>query len=503
MTAQEVNKKEAELAAEVMSLSVGKLLLSQHYFSSAVGRLSLQQLAGSMLTDGRRICYDAGFVLDRFRQHESLPVHDLLHLLLHNIFRHWNIGDVNTPAWDAACDIVTEALISEISPELVPAQNAEKCAKIIHELSLEVKPLTAEKLYRFFCKNAADEQTLLRYSELFSVDDHRSWYKFKPQPEREYEDEEKLDTFGVSEGDGDTPKNKDKQGDGSEGENGENQGETEQQSGESEGNGEQENSLEQWLEQQRSSQRAELDKQWQEIAKQVQSELEAFGKSENGLQLIDCLEDVRREKTDYRDFLRRFAISGEVMKQDLDAFDVNFYCYGLQLYGDVAFIEPPEYKQVKRVRDFVVAIDTSGSVDRDLVHAFVQKTYNILKSEESFFSRVNIHLLQCDTQVRDIAVVASGEELEKYIDALELKGFGGTDFRPVFEYVDELRAQGELTGLKGIVYFTDAMGTFPEKAPEYETAFVFIRGDYEKNGRPEVPPWAVKIVLEEGDVLDV
>ena len=107
-----------------------------------------------------------------------------------------------------------------------------------------------------------------------------------------------------------------------------------------------------------------------------------------------------------------------------------------------------------------------------------------------------------DTDIRDAALISCEQELEKYIDGLELKGFGGTDFRPVFEYIANQRAQGKLSGLKGMIYFTDGLGTFPEKAPDYETAFVFIQGDYEKNSKPDVPPWAVRIVMQEGDVLD-
>ena len=36
------------------------------------------------------------------------------------------------------------------------------------------------------------------------------------------------------------------------------------------------------------------------------------------------------------------------------------------------------------IREFVIAIDTSGSVAGETVQRFVQKTYTILKSTESF-----------------------------------------------------------------------------------------------------------------------
>lgn len=69
---------------------------------------------------------------------------------------------------------------------------------------------------------------------------------------------------------------------------------------------------------------------------------------------------------------------------------------------------------------------------------------------------------------------------------------GGTDFRPVFAYVDALVKQGAFDHLKGLIYFTDGFGVFPRKKPEYETAFVFI--DSAKNNL-KVPAWAMKVVL--------
>ena len=533
MTDSQLKKRRSQLGARVMSLSVSRLLLRQHYFASAVGRLSLAQLDGTMLTDGKQLCYDPSFVLERYRIDDCLPVHDLLHSLLHNIFRHWSTGSVQPKLWDVCCDIACEALIAKISPELDLGQDSERRHRLVRELSSQVKPLTAEKLYAYLSSQQLTQQQLNEYSLLFCVDDHRLWHK--KNEKGELEPEEALPTFPIGIDDGETDDSKQKVGDGdssdgeeqkqsdreSNGENGgceksggdsknssDNGGADKNDDGESGDDTQQSeagsDAVRQWLTQQSAAETKELDERWKEIARQIQSELEAFGTSsdEAGLALVETLEHVSRERTDYRSFLRRFAVSGEVMKSDPDSFDVNFYCYGMQLYGNVAFIEPPEYKEVKRVKDFVIAIDTSGSVGKDTVRAFVQKTYNILKSEESFFSRVNIHILQCDTRIQDAAVLGSSEELESYIDKLELKGFGGTDFRPVFEYVDRKRASGELKGLKGIVYFTDGLGAFPEKAPDYEAAFVFLQGIYEKNERPQVPPWAVKIILEENEVLE-
>ena len=78
-----------------------------------------------------------------------------------------------------------------------------------------------------------------------------------------------------------------------------------------------------------------------------------------------------------------------------------------------------------------------------------------------------------------------------------MKGGGGTDFRPVFAYVETLRERGELGRLKGLLYFTDGKGTYPAKRPDYDVAFLFMREDYTDVA---VPAWAMRLVLTETDL---
>ena len=84
------------------------------------------------------------------------------------------------------------------------------------------------------------------------------------------------------------------------------------------------------------------------------------------------------------------------------------------------------------------------------------------------------------------------DQLHELIPRLKLRGFGGTDFRPVFAYVDRLLEEKKLTNLNGLLYFTDGVGTYPEKSPAYKTAFIFNRDDHIS---PHVPSWAIRAVL--------
>ena len=68
--------------------------------------------------------------------------------------------------------------------------------------------------------------------------------------------------------------------------------------------------------------------------------------------------------------------------------------------------------------------------------------------------------------------------------------------RQAFEYVNTLKAMGQLNGLKGLIYFTDGKGIYPVAAPVYDTAFVFIRERFCEEG---FPAWAMRVVLDDNE----
>ena len=127
------------------------------------------------------------------------------------------------------------------------------------------------------------------------------------------------------------------------------------------------------------------------------------------------------------------------------------------------------------------------------VRTFLQKTYSILKEQENFFTRINVHIIQCDSQIQDDTRLTCQEDLEAFLREGKLTGFGATDFRPVFEYVEKLREQGEFENLKGLIYFTDGYGIYPERMPDYQVIFAFLEED---ENRAPVPAWSMKVVLE-------
>ena len=63
----------------------------------------------------------------------------------------------------------------------------------------------------------------------------------------------------------------------------------------------------------------------------------------------------------------------------------------------------------------------------------------------------------------------------------------------MFDYVARLRREGAFTSLRGLIYFTDGMGIYPQRRPPWETAFVLLE---EPPMSVRVPPWAIRLVLD-------
>lgn len=240
--------------------------------------------------------------------------------------------------------------------------------------------------------------------------------------------------------------------------------------------------------------------QWKNLSQQMQTELETRQKDpgQGGEALAMQVKAANRSRRTYRDFLRRFAVLREELKADPDSFDLGFYAYGLSLYGNLPLIEPLESRETIKIEEFVIVVDTSLSCSGELVKNFLRETYGILRQSESFFRRTNIRILQCDDRVRTDQKITDMDQLAAYMEAFQLVGGGGTDFRPAFRYVDELIRAGEFHHLKGLLYFTDGLGRFPARRPAYDAAFLFLGSQYED---ADLPPWAMKLVLDEREFL--
>lgn len=569
---------EAEnLAFEIIQYSQNLVLVNLRFLDAAYFQLMPRPSDQfSLATDGAFLHFKPEYVLSTFSKDPNQIARDILHSVLHCVFRHLFVGRVIQIApWDLACDIAVEAQIEELGLPATSSTRAYEQKVALETLRSELSALSAQKLYRFFVDSDMTEDEMSTLRNLFYADDHSLWYhqEVQPQPptdeselsddpgkgepiESDDDDDSSLDDLdgedqkqpetsedagdteeeqestddeededvdtpasadapadetgsmssdGVSDSDGSSDSDNETESENSSDSEGESEetaeAESDLQGDGSSGDSERESDkeMDDHGESDNPDREDPLEATWEKISERMEVDLETLsrGQSENASGLVRTLKSLNREKYDYESFLRRFAVMGETMQVNDDEFDYIYYTYGLKLYDNMPLIEPLEYKESHRVREFVIAIDTSASTSGKLVESFITKTYNMLMATENFFTRVNIHIIQADMQVQHVAKITNAEEFSKYTDDLKIYGIGGTDFRPVFEYVDERIKEGEFANLGGLIYFTDGMGTFPEHQPSYKTAFVFLDDEATE---PSVPIWAIKLVMESEDL---
>lgn len=444
-----------QIGNAILNSSRNELYLSLRFLDLALSGLNYQMNLSSLYvgTDGEKVLFNPRYLVERYQSDPVLVNRLYLHMLLHCIFRHpFHTGERDQALWGVACDIAVESIIDTLPVKATHLVVSDFRNEMYDELKKDLKVLSAEGIYRKLSQRKFTEKEFGKLQLAFWVDDHVFW-------EQKKEDQQNQDNDNQN----DNPSD-------------------------------QEDQSEQSQEKQK-----QLEEKWQQIGEKTETNLETFSKDmgETAGDLLQVLKIENREKYDYRGFLEKFVTLREDLRVDDDSYDYIFYTYGLSLYGNLPLIESLEYKEIKKIEELVIAIDTSESCEGETVRRFLEETYGILKNSESFFHKINIHIIQCDAKIQQDTIITSQEELENYMENFHLMGSGGTDFRPVFKYVDQLIVEKAFQNLKGLIYFTDGYGTFPRRRPAYDTAFVFFHEEYLDLN---VPPWAIKVVLGPEDL---
>ena len=538
-------ERTAKLALDIIDECRVQLMLKFRFLDLALWRMKAEaiQVNGRypMATDGKSIYFEPYSVLNRFDAGFDEEVRDYLHLVMHCIFRH--PYDENhkkrSEAWWLACDVIAESVSMEMCGGRFESELDKERRAALSELRLLCGQLTPGKLYALFLRTLTSPESAAvaglpqsRMNEmlaLFERDNHEAWPAYaKMQAEEKPGDIEELSPEDADENpfshdetrevmmDGEVQpledeqqeiKNPDAAESGNDADD-EAQGSSDDATDmdqNAESNDADDNLMADWhasstnrdMDDEVEDQKSEEERDWEEIAKQIEMNLETFSKEwgDEAGSLIACLQVANRKRYDYSDFLRRFAMLSEEMKINDDEYDYIFYTYGLDLYGNMPLVEPLEYKETQRIRDFVICIDTSESCNGELVRRFVEHTFSVIKKSEDFAHEVNIHVIQCDAKVQADTKITDLRDVDVFMEGFFIRGMGGTDFRPAFAYVDQLRDRGELPDLKGVIYFTDGLGQFPDHAPDFDTAFVFM--DTGERHMPAVPPWAMRVIIDE------
>ena len=106
----------------------------------------------------------------------------------------------------------------------------------------------------------------------------------------------------------------------------------------------------------------------------------------------------------------------------------------------------------ERVGPIDIVIDTSGSITQELLDVFASEIQGIADMTRP----TRIRVIYCDAGINGVTEFGPGEPI-----MLEMKGGGGTDFRPPFKMIEE---EGEEP--VALIYLTDMYGAFPaDEAP--------------------------------------
>lgn len=156
-------------------------------------------------------------------------------------------------------------------------------------------------------------------------------------------------------------------------------------------------------------------------------------------------------------------LAKKVVAQNIDWKFELYNAINRHMRNNYAFM-PPNKKHLYRgfalpsltsdTLSLIVAIDTSGSIQEEILGAFIEEFKTIMQN----FPAVNIELLIADAKVHAHYSFRGAEDMD-----FVLKGGGGTDYRPVFEYID---ANFPMSSM--LLYFTDGEGIFPRIPPSYE-----------------------------------
>lgn len=136
--------------------------------------------------------------------------------------------------------------------------------------------------------------------------------------------------------------------------------------------------------------------------------------------------------------------------------------------------------------------DTSGSIQEEDIQEGVNEIHGLRST-----SRAELFVASCDTQVYEV------KKFEVYdfpqAKDLPIQGGGGTDFRPIFEKVEEYVTKGKCEIPSALVLVTDTFGAFPEKDPGYLTVVLVpstVHGHW-KDYNFHVPEWAELVLIGE------
>lgn len=434
------------IGERILTETRDELYVAMRFLGPALGSLEpvMDLTTFTVGTDAAFIRFNPKYLMRQYIEHPFQLKRLYLHMICHCLFRHMFTlkAHEDHDLWNLCCDIAVESLVDSMDNPAVSRPLSEKRSAWYEELKTAVGALSAQRLYRYFSSGERDYRKEAAMAQEFAMDDHDFWERLDNR-------EQKPEDPAAAAAAASVP----------------------------------------LIPVKKLS-----EEEWKRLADKVRAGITPGREAGTKTGSFErFLEAEAGDRTDWHRFLQKFMILREESGIDMDSFDYGFYNYGMQLYGNMPLIEENEFREARKVEDLIIVLDTSASCQEVLVQQFLNETAAMLLRGDNFFTKVRIHILECDDRVQNDLEVKDVSRMEEYARHFRVKGGFGTDFRPAFSYVEELRARKKIGTPRGLLYFTDGKGIYPKKPTDYDTAFVF-----EKDEDPDttgVPDWAMKLYI--------
>lgn len=203
----------------------------------------------------------------------------------------------------------------------------------------------------------------------------------------------------------------------------------------------------------------ELERLWNSALQQADAVTRRIkrGFGSSGLGSMREFDQARQATQNWRDLLWQFMVSTPF---DFGGFDRRFIHRKLYLEETVG-----ESVEV------AICIDTSASIGKDELGQFMAEIQSILDA----YPQIKGTLFYADADLYGPHAFGADAAMP------EVKGGGGTSFKPFFQWVERENAHGNLPVC---IYFTDGYGDFPSNAPDSPVLWLVLPGGLESSRYP-------------------
>ncbi len=398
-----------------------RLILEKPFLGALVMHLPLKaadpKWCKTTATDARNFYFNPEYISRlTLEQTQFVLAHEAMHCALSHFNRR---NHRQKHRWDVACDYAVNMILDE--ERMRGPDNAL--------MNAAYRGLTAEEIYPVLHEDPPEET--------------QDMHLFDNEPSEGGGEGEQQEQNDAEQGKG--------QGEKSEPGEGESGGKPEQQDNQGQGSQQEQSSEAQSTSASETpppppADPDKLDEQWKSrLAAAAQAARQAGKLSQSMLRLVD---NLLAPQLPWRALLARYMMNAA--RDD--------YSFQRTSRREGEALMPRLYSQSVNV---IVVLDTSGSITHDELKEFLTEI-DALKAQV----RATVTLHACDDKL-DASGPWRFAMWESMTLPAEISGGGGTDFRPVFDWVAKEQLNPDL-----LVYFTDAEGQFPEREPAYPVAWL-------------------------------